>query len=494
MLAVAAKRAITYCLWGMGLVVAGCGGGGGGGGSGPTTPGPPPPPLDQLGSTGQIAGTQTIASGVPNWDPAVTLDDSGRALVVWSNASRYVLDSTRVGEPTTYYWTRSDINGNWQTPVELTGSQSVEPFPRLRSNGDGHAVMFTFTGRWRRFDPIDGWAAEQGPPASSLANFGRKEPLQDDGTLPIIVIEDLVASPNRTSVARVLTNNDAQTWNTRFTSETAATLYDVAVASSNEIIGPMTHAYWIESGPSSPGYRLKHVVLNLNGTFTSLTRILLERAEQPCLGYVRLNAAASAERNVALWPQPTGLQGCDLEAIRFDNVTHDPTVDRINSSGYIVREQPLLEMDGRGNALIIWSEEVDSNTSTRRIRWSQSLNGGPWSETQPLIVDESAIGVPNAMPTTRFAMNRDGQGAIVLTAVKSSRSYFVRGRFSFASGWSDWQAFAAVSEAVYTDVAINNRGDAIAVYSAPPCTREPLAQGGTTFRACSERKVFAVRF
>jgi hypothetical protein len=161
----------------------------------------------------------------------------------------------------------------------------------------------------------------------------------------------------------------------------------------------------------------------------------------------------------------------DLELVRLDTrLGIHVGSTRANSTGTFIPVAPVVVMDKNGNALAVWKEVSGTATSVQaQLMWSASLQGGPWSPTQPVISNQSEIGAVRWTGEISLAMNDSGQA---IAAVTSSDDANLRldklsyGRFSFVTGWTTWHLIANKPDIGDPEVAINQSGNAIIVYSA----------------------------
>lgn len=480
------NRAATTVLFFVAL--SGCGQGGSGGTASDDPWG------DGLGTTGRVSGTVRIAANGTIGHPSVTLDDSGRALAVWSNGDKVFAPGDAL------VWSRSDAAGQWEAPRVLEQTRSFVGGGVLRTNPDGNSVLgwVTVGAHLLRYSPDGGWSASKldMPSLRPLSMYPDADlTLLSEGT--IVFSAGNTATITRDLVMRGPSDDD---W---------VSLLEIAEQSVWSYLAATpdgrTGLFWIETRDAggSDEYALK---LNYLDVFDppplSPWIALIEDGQYvPCFEYTRplLAVTAGPHRSVvAVSHNPTrpdpGWSGCDLDLISVDLVSPNITRRRMNSPGFIVPHTPILRMNEQGDAIAIWSERSVRGDNTRRVLWAQSIQGGSWSEAKPVIADSAALG--EIYPSTGdlgFAMNRSGRAVAAVKALQNARSYINVARFSFNEGWTNWRKAAAMRDMSFANVAINVQGEGVLVYGATPCERLPTTTGGGVGN-CGPPEMYALRF
>lgn len=458
---------IAFC-----LILAACGSGGGGGDD---------PFGDGLGISGQIAGTVSIGPSGGGEAPKVTLDDVGRALAVWFGSNNDMVSSR-------------DLGGGWETPAPINAAQDVRD-RSLRANSGGSAVL-GWSGtqndikRIIRYSPLGGWdGAATDLPAS---NFYPR--LSDDADLSILTNDTVVVSRQtvasmpsggKISSFRIFKHEVPGGWTTVLETEPHRTgdAYLAANPSGSAILFSVV-------GDTQPDgnwkYLLRLYTLDLVSGGSLAPFSFADGVYTPCQApsfTIRAVNSATPRKALAIMERNSPDPGCSLYLIRANTFNLTAEHRRMNPPGTYVYMLPQMAMNGSGDALAVWSE---SDGSSSRVMWSQSLQGDPWSDPEPLPVDPS---LGQLSTYIALAMNANGQAVAAINALRNGQQYLLTGRFSFNTGWTGWRAVSAIS-ATLPAVAINSSGDGLVVYGATPCDRLPT--GGYT--NCRSAEMYALRF
>jgi hypothetical protein len=235
------------------------------------------------------------------------------------------------------------------------------------------------------------------------------------------------------------------------------------------------------------GLRLQSVDLNSGGALGTLS--FATGAYTSCYTQTPIKAVNSPTRwkVLSVMHLENGGTGCSLDLFRIDITFISTFSQRMNPSGNPLVGPPILAMSDAGDAIAIWAElPFDSG----RVMWSQSLQGGSWSVPEPLITDPALGQAWVSAYDISFAMNPGGEGVVALKTLKNNTQYVVVGRFSFATGWTNWQAVAAINGASAPAVAIDSLGNGLLVYGGTPCDRTSTG----SFTNCRPDEMFAFRF
>ena len=471
------------------FAVSSCGGGGGGGSSG-TSSGLP---SDGLSNTGHVAGTVVIASNGTKGQASVTLDDLGRALAVW-------IDGSGSGP---LFWNQATTANVWGSATALLQAGMGDgQVLRTTPSGSASALLVADGSQQKllRYSPTIGWdpSASPVPLSNTRASFTTRHYsdfvlLSDaDQTIALSMLSNASAPIGAQNASvHVLTHGTSAGWSTFL--ETDPFEYGVTHLTANSS-GAAT-LFWMGAAQTMSGFVTtlhSQVVDLLSGSQLGVASFLSDGYRFPCVAPKQLTAARSqTTRHVIALTNGFG-STCNLDLIQVDTFAGTTIPQRMNPVGTTIDTyQPIIAMSPAGDTLAVWAESPAGGNGPATVKWSQSLAGGPWSVPAVLVpgggIGQSILGLYNFS----LAMNANGQVAVAATAlVNTNNAYLTVARFSFSSGWSNWQIIADTLSTTTPDVAINAQGAAIVVYGATRCDRIGL----NSFTNCGRDEMYAFRF
>ena len=171
---------------------------------------------------------------------------------------------------------------------------------------------------------------------------------------------------------------------------------------------------------------------------------------------------------IAVWNQSDGTQ-YNIWANRYTAGSGWGTAELIETlnGGYDAWD-PQVAFDSNGNAIVVWAQRANAATSGRSIWANRYIAGSGWGTAELIETDSGGASDP------QIASDGNGNAIAVWTQSDGTYARMWVNRYTAGSGWGTPELIGTGNDghARFPELAVDNSGNAIAVWTQSDGTRE----------------------
>lgn len=190
--------------------------------------------------------------------------------------------------------------------------------------------------------------------------------------------------------------------------------------------------------------------------------------QQTAQFFDNLEIAISANGDaVAVWLETdSDISINSVWAVHYNATTNTWSKPTLLDSGAQNAYEPKVAMDANGNATVVWMQQLESKLSTWAARFQVDLG---WEAA--VLLENKNSSDSGGFPQSDVAMDNMGNAIVIWSQRVGVQSFIYANRYIIGQGWGaakfiDLDIPDQVDASFNPKVAINNNGDAIAVWSS----------------------------
>ncbi|MBK6617430.1 MAG: hypothetical protein IPG31_03365 [Nitrosomonas sp.] len=190
---------------------------------------------------------------------------------------------------------------------------------------------------------------------------------------------------------------------------------------------------------------------------------------------IRVAISSNGDAVVVWLENDPGLSIESVWAIHYNSVADAWGQAVLLDTGAQSARNPRVAMDANGNAIVVWMQQLGIEFNATAARYNA---GTGWE--QPVLLENENSAINGGVPQIDIAMNNAGNAVAVWSQRTGVQSYTYANRYIAGQGWSgavsiDPDTAGQIDFSFNPKIAMDNSGNAIAVWSGPRVNRYSVA-------------------